>query len=278
MKIALYKSLPYQYKKQFQYNTLLVNMDSFVRPELMSLTYSYMDPYFRDDFMIYDPMTVTDRYSKAFRFYHLFGTHPGADWNEKLEPVINPDEAIWDLDFRARVLRGSFRMIEEYIGCMKELGVYDQATIIVTAYHGISDSTGMEYTLDRQTVSCPIMMVKYAGCDQSQPMRIDESPVAHEDIFATVEKALGVPVTGTGSGKSLDEYTENEQRERFYYHSAFRSDMEGEVALREYLIDGDAEQLDNWHITGQWWPILYSQSTISSENFADLPEAQTKWK
>ena len=276
MKIALYKSLPYQFKNQFQYNILKINISSFLRPELLSQDYSFMDPLFKDDFMIYDPMTVTDRYSKAFRFYHLFGTHPGADWNEHLESVPDVENVIWDLEFRARALRGSFSMIEEYIARMKDLGIYDQATIIVTADHGISDSTGMEYTLDRQTVSCPVMMVKYANCDISQPMRTDESPVAHEDIFATVEKALGAPVTGTGSGKALDEYSENEPRDRYYYHSAFRTDLEGEVALREYLINGDAEQLDNWHITGRWWPILYSQNSISDENFEDLPESKTK--
>lgn len=275
MKIALYKSLPYQFKNEFRYNTAGVNISSFRRPELMNQDYSFMDPYFRNDFMEYDPITVSDRYSRAYRFYHLFGTHPGADWNENLEAAEDAEYAMWDLDFRARALRGSFRMIEEYIARMKELGVYDRATILVTADHGISDSTDMEDTLDRQTVSCPVMMVKYALCDTSRPMRTDGSPVAHEDIFATVEKALGAPVTGTGSGKALDEFSENGNRERFYYHSAFRTDMEGEIALREYRIDGDAEKLENWHITGKWWPILYSLNNVSDENFADLPESRT---
>ena len=275
MRIALYKSLPYAFKNHFQYNIVRINQSSFRMSAEFNRDYSYMDPSFRDDLMIYDPMTVTDRYSRAFRFYHLFGTHPGADWNENLEGAEDAEYAIWDLDFRARALRGSFRMIEDYIGCMKEKGIYDRATIIVTADHGISDDEDMESSLDRKTVSCPVMMVKYAGCDQSLPLRVDESPVAHEDIFATVEEALGAPVSGAGSGRPLNGYRENEPRERYYYHSAFRSDGEGEIALREYRIDGDAEQLKNWHITGKWWPVRYSANEISDEKFEDLPEAKT---
>ena len=274
MHIALYKSLPYQFKNSFQYNIVLINYNSFRMSEAFNRDFSYMDPSFRNDLMIYDPMTVTDGYSRAYRFYHLFGTHPGADWDENLEGAEDAEEAAWDLDFRARALRGSFRMIEEYIGCMKELGLYDRATIIVTADHGISDDEDMVTNLDRKTVSCPIMMVKYAQCDQSRPMQVDSSPVAHEDIFATVEEALGAPVSGTGSGRALNEYTKDEPRDRFYYHSAFRSDEEGEIALREYLIDGDAEELSNWHITGNWWPVLYSENTVSDEKFEELPEAK----
>ena len=55
-------------------------------------------------------LTVTDSYDKAFRFYHLYGPHIGADWDENLAP--RPADA--EEDYPA-VLRGSFRNIEDYI-------------------------------------------------------------------------------------------------------------------------------------------------------------------
>ena len=33
------------------------------------------------------------------------------------------------------------------------------------------------------------------------------------------------------------------------------------------LIDGDAEDLANWHLTGKWWDIVYSVNNISPEEF-----------
>ena len=273
MKIALYKSLPYQFKKQFRYNLVQINMSSFTRPDLFFKDFSYMDPGFYGDLTGSDPITVTDKYAKAFRFYHLFGTHPGADWDENLEGIEDDDEAdVWDPHFRANALRGSYKMIEEYIRQMKALGIYDQSTIIVTADHGISDDDGTVENLVRSTPSCPVMMVKFAGSDLSQPLKISSAPVAHEDIFTTVEKTLSSDVTGTGSGRGLEEIAESEARDRYYYHTVFRSDGEGEIAMREYLIDGDAEDLANWHLTGKWWDILYSQNAISDEKLTDTLE------
>ena len=273
MKIALYKSLPYQFKNQFRYNLVQVNMSSFTRQDLFFKDFSYMDPGFYSDLTKSSPISVTDKYAKAFRFYHLFGPHPGADWDENLDTVSEDESTdIWDLPYRARVLRGSYKMIEEYIRQMKELGIYDQSTIIITADHAISDDRETQRTLVRQTTACPVMMVKYAGSDLSQPLRISSAPVAHEDIFATVEKALSSGVTGTGSGRGLEDIAEAEDRDRYYYHTAFHTDESGEVAMREYIVSGDAEDLANWHLTGKWWDILYSQNAISDEKLTDTLE------
>ena len=267
-KIGLYKSLPYAWKSSFAYSLPLVNYYSFRKEGDDFGEYAFMDPEFYAAFTQYGELSLRKDWQKAYRFYHLFGPHPGADWDANLEyaPVAQEDDE-YILSYRRDVLRGSFKMLEAYIGQMKALGIYDRATIIVTADHGISDSEGPEDTLDRQTVSCPVVMIKYAGSDLTKPMQISEAPVSHEDLFAAVEKGLGVTVSGTGSGKSPDEYTEEEARQRYYYHSVFRTDEEGEIALREYLIDGDAEDLANWHLTGKWWDIVYSVNNISPEEF-----------
>jgi hypothetical protein len=60
---------------------------------------------------------------------------------------------------------------------------------------------------------------------------------------------------------------ENETRRRLYYYTALYSDTDGEIALREYEINGDANDLANWQPTGNWWNIDYSVNKVSETRF-----------
>ena len=75
-----------------------------------------------------DGLTVTDNYDKSFRFYHLFGTHPGAviGAEGQHKPGVSQVEAT----------RGCLYLIEQYIAQMKAEGVFENSTIIITADHG----------------------------------------------------------------------------------------------------------------------------------------------
>ena len=265
LKIGLYKSTPYALKETFAYDSAEVNRTSYRKMEMDERNYNFYDPDFWYDFRVFDKMTVNPGYRKAFRFYHLFGVHPGVNWDENMETVEVEDTE--DTEFRIRALRGSFRMLESYIQDMKALGIYDDALIIVTADHGIAGRGGDGPSPEKQSAATVLMMVKYPGSDLSQPLKTDRSPVSHADIYATVEEALGVANGGYGSGKTLHDFTEGEERERLYYHSVLRSDEEGEIFLREYQVDGDAEDFSNWHRTGRWWDIVYSQNTVSAEPY-----------
>lgn len=278
MKMGLYKSLPYQFKDHFSYNISDINTTSFKGLsddyEMMTLLsdeykagidqeagwYTYKDEEFY--FAFDGAMKATKDYSKAFRFYHLLGVHPGYYWDEKLYPAEDGQTVE-----PARALRGSFMNIENCIKQMKELGIYDKATIIVTADHGYSGTGGDGSTLDRVITACPLMMVKYPNSDLSKPLEINHAPVCQEDLFATVEKGLGVKASGTGSGKALSDFSEGEKRERTYYFIASWDYAGPEVCLREYKIDGDAEDIANWHLTGNWWDITHSVNVISPDPF-----------
>ncbi len=266
MKVALYKSAPYRFKNNFSYSMYRINMTSFKNEDDSYREYNYMDPDFYYDLTETAPMTVTDRYDKAFRFYHTWGVHPGADWDENLNGVEETEDTE-DTVYRTHVLRGSFRILESYIQQMKDLGIYDDALIIVTADHGIAGRGGDGESPEKQSAACVMMLVKYPHSDLSQPLQVNKAPVSHADIFATVEAELGAENGGYGSGRALNDFTEGEERERLYYHSVLRSDEEGEIFLREYQVDGDAEDFANWHKTGNWWDILYSYNAVSGEPY-----------
>lgn len=277
MRMGLYKSLPYQFKNSFQYDVTKINVSSFKGMEEGTELFSYVSGEYRqgigmeagnytylDEEFYYAQhrkMEVTDQYHKAFRFFHLMGVHPGFYWDEDLNPVEEGETPE-----PARALRGSFTILEDCIDQMKKLGIYDKATIIVTADHGYS-GTGGKKTLERVTTACPLMMVKFPGSDVSARLEVNHAPVCQEDLFATVEKGLGVSVSGTGSGKALSDFAENDARERIYYFIASWKYAGPEVCLREYMINGDAEDLENWHLTGNWWDITHSVNVISPDPF-----------
>lgn len=259
--ISLYKGMPYAFKDAFVYEASAVNMSSFKPQANGGGSYDhYRDPDFYAAFNA-TPPTVTKDYSKAFRFYHLFGNHPGVNWDENLQPNQPND--------RVNALRGSLRLVESFADYMKDIGVYDDAFIIVTADHG---SSGGGETLRADIPACPILLVKYPNSDKSQSLAINNAPVAHEDLFASIEKALNVPVSGTGSGKALDEYSEGDIRKRYYNYSALYSDQDGEIALLEYEIEGDARNVESWKQSGRWWSIDYSFNKVSNQRYQDTAE------
>ena len=281
MNMGLYKSMPYQFKDNFKYDISDINITSFKGLEEGSELAAFMNGEFvyhgvdqeagaysfKDEEFNYAfdrAMTVTDEYKKAYRFYHLLGVHPGYYWDEDLYPA---DEEEGEMPEQYRALRGSFRNIELCIDQMKALGIYDKATIIVTADHGYSGPGGDGSTLERVVTACPLMMVKPAGSDTSVPLQINHAPVSQDEIFATVEQGLGVKVSGTGSGKALTEIAENEARDRLYYFIASWDYAGPEVCLREYVVNGDAEDIANWKLTGNWWDITHSVNVISPDPF-----------
>ena len=260
MHVGLYKSMPYVLKEKFSYKTGIINISSFRGFEKRAYRFREEDAMFYQDFQAAGGLSVSSEYSKAYRLYHLFGNHPGYMWDQNMEITTGADQP--------DALRGSFRIIEMLISEMKRLGIYDDATIIVTADHGMSNLGGK--TLEIEQTYCPLLMVKYPKQNETEPMQINEAPVAHDDLFATIEDALGAKRTGCGSGKSLNEFSAGDERERIYYYTAFYDNKEGEIVLREYQVSGNAEDIRNWHLTGRWWDVQYSRHKVAQRRFAEI--------
>jgi arylsulfatase A-like enzyme len=110
---------------------------------------------------------------------------------------------------------------------LKELGKYDDATIIITADHGSRDDSNVTY---------PILFVKEAG-ENSNQMKESTAPVCHADLIPTIEKAAGVEVTES----VIEDYTENETRTR-----TFR--IKSGDTYKKYEINGDVGDELNWKL------------------------------
>ena len=253
IKVSAYRGTPYAVKSKFKYTSSSVNQSSM--KEIPGKAVLFDDVGFYNEIKN-DGITVNSKTEKSFRFYHLYGTHGGASLDQNCEYVPNVS--------RVDATRGCLRLVEEYITQMKKQGVFDNSTIIITADHGYSANSD-DLKLPFAT-SC-IMMVKPANTNDSEPMKTSNAPVCHQDLFSTVIQSLGG--NSEKYGRAIWNIAENEERERKYYHTALYSDEDGEVALREYSIIGDARKLESYHLTGKYWDVIYSERAVSKHRLSE---------
>ncbi|MBQ9833110.1 MAG: hypothetical protein IJO48_05185, partial [Clostridia bacterium] len=101
--------------------------------------------------------------------------------------------------------KGYMLMVEEYIGMMKELGIYDESTIIIMSDHGDHETEGPD--ADVQAV----FMIKRPN-DKHDSIVYNNAPTSHENFMPTMVELIG----GDASlfGETMFEVEENTVRER----------------------------------------------------------------
>ncbi len=242
---ALYREMPWALKPAFWYYTSDLNNRMIADSSNGDLNDSL---YELDDAAILDMvktrgLEATDKgEAGAFRFIHLFGPHFPFSVNEDGENVgTNQSNQLAQA-------KGSMKVVTEYMAELKRLGLYDEATIIVTADHGVW------YLTDdppRDPIS-PIMLVKpsknAAAGDEREPVRISDMPVSHDDIHPTVINAMG----GNGAAYGATFFEINDPNRIRYFDATTTA---GDLGQRfvEYEIKGNIFNMANWHKTGNVW-------------------------
>ena len=207
-------------------------------------------PYKMDDAGYYDALKSTklsvdddnSGQNGSFRFIHLLGTHV---------PYVLGEDGKVAADGTATLETqaiGSMKMVSEYIDQLKQIGQYDNTTIVVTADHGewYFTDTPIDHT------SVPIMLVKPAQSADAdaQPLQVSHVPVSHMDFQATILKAMGADYSKYGT--PMDEVTDA-PRTRYYYMTTHVNGHDGDCLKWE--IDGDALDFSTWHLTGDKWTV-----------------------
>ncbi len=113
-------------------------------------------------------------FEKSFKYLHLHGVHQPLEYDETVS--FNPKTDLM------RQLRGSLKIIREFLQKLKELGIYDNATIVITGDHT------EEYTPEIVTFIKP----PHRKRDQ---MAINSVPAVITDVCPTIlsEKKLMDP-------------------------------------------------------------------------------------
>ena len=195
---------------------------------------SGVKPYFSDDPLFYEELT-SERLNVVseprFAFIHLNGFHVPWTMNAKAQYVKEgvPGE---------EQFKGSFFIIAEYLNQLKELGLYKDATIIITGDHPHHRAS--------QAPEKPMLVglfVKPSG-EEGTPLRYSTAPVSVENLRATCVEAAGGDKTPWG--RTYFEVGEDEIIERHYYNRF--TDEKGDHYMAHYRVIGDANKWENWEL------------------------------
>lgn len=133
---------------------------------------------------------TADKESNYFIVQHLMGPHLyTTDVNGYYKENSTLEETA----------KGCMVIVEEYLNQLKELGVYDDATVIITADHG--------GPYDSQV----IFYMKEAG-ETHEESPVTNAPISFKEFLPTIAEAVGVDYTEFG--QSVHEFDEGELRER----------------------------------------------------------------
>ena len=180
-----------------------------------------------------------------FTFIHVYGCHTpvkyNLDWEEADENEQNDT---------TMALKQSLTIIYEYIEEMKRLGLYEDATIVITGDHpaAISDSkligqTG--YSSDNGT-RVTAMLFKRSG-ESEGALVTNTAQISQNQLWATIFESEGLLSLKTG--ESFFDISEGEDRVRRYLfeRSVILGDDRADEIV-EYKITGSARKAENWEI------------------------------
>ncbi len=195
------------------------------------------DVRFRAD-LLKEGLTVSSDGNGNFLFYHLHGAH---------------DPFKMDKDGNAasgkgcfEQVRGNFGTIFAYCDMLKEKGLYDDTTIIITADHGFTGSyVELDYARN------PALFIKLAGADVTKPLARSMKQINQDNLRASISSYFGLTdengVDSLGN-RTIESIGEDEEITRYFYASARNLKKGGmrDYNLLTYEIKGDANIFENW--------------------------------
>lgn len=191
-KMSVYRYVPYVLKPKFE--VLTKEFDGVV--EFLDGVEIVDDNGIFYQRLIDERLTIDNSIQNAFMIQHLFGIHKPYTLNENADIVEE-----------ARVedtTKGLTVIINEYLQQLRELGLYDSATIIITADHGAW------YQEDTQ----PIFFIKQSN-ETHEEMQVNAAPVSLDDFQATILDIMGKDYSQYGT--SIYDWKEGNTRERTVY-------------------------------------------------------------
>lgn len=215
IQMALYRVVPLFFKNLVGGITSSVcnSYIDLIDPENNSLYSSDLD----DTYNVIKETGFKKIDEKQFTFIHVQGCHD-------VEP---------DMDC-IPTMEKNFKIINEYIKAMKEYGVYEDATIVITGDHATA------YGGYQQTTA---LMVKPSGVSTGE-MAVSMAQTSHDNIWATIMKSENI-VTGNDYGKSVFEIVEGENQTRYYSWHTWNE----KLVEYNYTITGAARDLSKWELT-----------------------------
>jgi hypothetical protein len=177
---------------------------------------------------------------KGYSFIHIDGCHKSTiydpDFNEL--PEGDPDNLSWSTE---NVMKQSFKVISRYIAEMKRLGVYENATIIITGDHANIRSD----TKQPDNVYVTALLVKPAGVATGEIVN-NYAQLDVDNVLATIKEACGIAT----DVPTVFEVPESELQVRTHMFQRAYKNEAGKTVYEniEYEIRGNGKNFANWAI------------------------------
>lgn len=228
LELSAYRYVPVMAKPH-----MTVSTDLFERYVVYETEYP---PYEQEDSVLYDRivrdgLTVSED-DNFFTLLHLWGPHAPYRIDENGD---FPEEGT-----NRGATIGCMNLVKEYIDELKEKGLYDDTTIVITGDHAMPLSDYKAPTSPRLTA----LFVKRAG--EEHPFAVSSAQVSQENLIPSLLEASGVD-PDRDFGESYWEIPEGERRVRTHYFP-LNSDIKGDEKLVIFEITGDGHDFANWRI------------------------------
>ena len=191
------------------------------------------------DFILFGTMNNTfkralkkaeaDRSNRVFKLIHIYGAHPpyyaNADESET-------KEATTELE----VCKDNLELVDEFLDKLREIGAYDNSTIIICADHGVM-----------QHRQAPLFMIK--GRNAKHELSVDDTPFSYDSLEGLFE----VIISGADSkeiSKYIDERSSDDRVYLQYSHDTLHYDSYCEDIV-EYSVCGPAYEEQSLTQTGK---------------------------
>lgn len=187
IKMSGYRMAPITFKSAFytnldEYGTIVIPQEDDVR-KLNSQFYAKLK----------DKRLSLDKKNNRFIIEHLMGPHLWTTdeyGNEKEDASLE------------ETVKGCMTIVEEYLNQLKELGVYDQSTIIITADHGEGYKSQVVF-----------YMKKANETHEKSP--VNRAQLSLDNLLPTIAEAAGLDAMDYG--ETVYDVAEDERRVREYW-------------------------------------------------------------
>ena len=243
--ISLYRYMPYVLKQGFWLSTSDLEADVAHQGE-------HDKRYWPDDHAVYDSLvedglTINNEIEGNFKFIHLNGCHPPFNADIDFNKVSYQDSSQY---YQTRF---AFGIVFEYLDQLKELGLYEESTIIVLGDHGYT--VGLDYLGDFRDLSeaqVTGLFVKLSG-EHSTPLATSIAPVNSDQLRATVWQQAGLDYAAMGD--TYNQVPLDSTKSRVFMFQVGLSGSQ-EKYLQYFEVQGDANNFDCW-LEAKKEPMLY---------------------
>jgi hypothetical protein len=184
---------------------------------------------------------TADNPQKTFTFIHLSGSHYNSNTLAEFYAPVEGNANVYE------TTRGDFEILFDYFDELKELGIYDNTTIVILGDHG-RPPTETDPVLRSKLKSAitTAILVKPAGAEEA-PVKLDRySELSNDFLPASILEYAGID--HSDYGYSINDVVENDLHPDRYLQTVKFENYGSLKYTALYKVTGDARDFKNWEL------------------------------